>query len=646
MGAPLPLGLFLFDSKAEQATMFLAFGLSLSLFGLTIIEAMPASAQSLFSHQGTLSFAYWIALWLLSIHIVFVVPSLVGASVAMSFGHYFCCTTSSTKSDSKKYPIFDWRKLPWWIRFAWSLGFGLVFIVFNNIFYNGLFWCCSGRRRRNSVDLSVLPVRDESMIRSPSGEIHDDPSSALSPNNNNRSSIGSSIGSSSPKTNQHHFFPNQHIPSRLRLFAVLGGACGIISVLGILSMIGPLVVQPPTSTEHEITMLSLIVSWICAVGLLISSILNGFGSVSLPYTTLSGLFLQQVRPDYVTKLEAELRSVQKTLTKKRTMLKELKVEITTLNPSRASNRSLLAGSSNNNFSMSALLMQNSAHGFSELGDELKNRRQILQTEISFIEDLVRETTFDLEELKYSQNTAAATRTSIGKTKSYVGIVFSVILLARLFNAGFSIFRSYGTLLNTDYALHHHKKTRSDIVTTTLIWLTGHNYFSYNQYNTLSQMVSLILSAVLSFTQVRNFLRNATIVHRRLSGFYKKYFCGDDTTTNGMGSLTKDNSDQKRSINFIWQIISGFLGCYSMACIVLIKMMLPERFSMAFSMALDETSIFTIHSSIVNTVFFSSAVLSAAIFGMLLGIQRQNILKHADILSPKGSNVMSAALPDV
>ena len=627
MGTPLSLGLFLFDSKAEQATMFLALGLSLSLFGLTIIEATPTSAQSLFSNQGTLSFAYWISLWLLSIHTVLIVPSLVGASAAMSFGHYLCCTSSSTKSDRKKYPLFDWRKLPWWIRFAWSLGFGFVFVVFKNIFYNGLSCCFAGRQRQNSVDSSVLPLRDESMIRSPSGEIHDDPSLALS-----------------PKTNQHQYSPNQYISRRLRLFVVLGGTCGIVSVLGILSTIGPLIVQPPK--ENETTILSLIVSWICAVGLLISSILNGFGSVSLPYTTLSGLFLQQVRPDYIIKLEAELRSIHETLAKKRTMLKELKVEIPTLNPSRASNRSSLTGSSNNTFSMPSLLKQNSFNGFSELGDELKNRRQILQTEIGFMEDLVRETTFDLEELKYTQMTAAAARTSIGKTKSYVGIVFSLILLVRLFNAGFSICRSYGTLLNTDYALHHHKKSHSDIVTTTLLWLTGHNYFSYNQYNTISQMVSLVLSAVLSFTQVRTFLRTATVVHRRLSGFYKTCFCGSDTT-NGMGSFSKTNhSDQKQSVNILWPVISGFLGCYSLACIVLIKMMLPERFSVAFSMALNETGIFTIHSSIVNTVFFSSAVLSTAIFGMLLGIQRQNILNHAVLLSQRGSNDMSAALPDV
>jgi len=618
----LPRLFFGSTTVVDQATLFLALGNSCSLFILTIIEALPTFSQPLFPQQFNTSYLYRTVLWLLSIHTIFVVPSLIGSSLATSFGHRICDSmTSLTKSsfdfdrDNKKYPILNWRQ-PWFLRFT------LTFfrIVLKNIFYNGLLYCCRSDRRNSIAKVSsatkVLPVHDDSKIRTTTGEIINNPLSTISPRNNNE--------------------------SRQRLLTAFGGICGILTVVKILSMIGPLVVQP---MQNETTILSIIVSWICALGLLISSILNGFGSVLLPYTYLSGLFLQRVRPDYIIKLEAELRSIEENLVKKRTMLRELKVEVSTLSPLGASSRSSLTGTSNYTFSkgakyvMSSLLMQNNANSLSELSDELKNRRQILQTEIVFMEDLFRETTFDLEELKYTQTLAAASRTSIGKIKSSVGIVFSFILMVRLLNAGFSIWRSYDTLFNTEYALHRHKKSQSDIVTTTLMWLAGHKYVSQNQYNMLSQLISLLLSSLLSFTQIRTILRTVNIIHRRLSGFYKKIYCSHDVA-NDTGSLMIDHSDQKGSLSFIWQIIASFIGCYSLACTVLIKMMLPEKFSVAFLTALDETGIFTIHSSLVNMVFFSSSIISTAILGMLLGIQRQNILRHASM------NDKICSLPDV
>lgn len=248
-----------------------------------------------------------------------------------------------------------------------------------------------------------------------------------------------------------------------------------------------------------------------------------------------------------------------------------------------------------------------------------NRRQILQTEIDFLEELVRETSLDIEEMKYSQSMAAAARTSTGRVKSWIGMVSSAILLVRLINAGFSIWTS--TARNVDTM---HKTARNDVVTTMLLLLTGRDYISHNRYMMLSQMVSLGLTAILSFSQVRMFLRTVAVVNRRLGTFWKKFWCGPDSSTfhGHNGSLAHS------AVSFHSQVIAGFLGCYSVACIVLIKMMLPAKFSESFSAALGEPDIFTIHVAMVNLVFFSSAVVSTTILGMLLGIQRQNNLRHA------------------
>jgi len=481
----------------------------------------------------------------------------------------------------------------------------------------------------------VMTVHDEDMLMvqksSSSGDL-EMPCSSVSPNNNNNTN--------GIQTSLQHYYQ-----TRRGLWIALGGLVGIGTTVLLLSSVGPMVVNIQPPTENETTILSKIVSWLCAVGLLLSSLLNGFGSVSLPFTYLSGMFLKQVRPETITKLSAELRSMQDALAKKRSMLKELTVEVsthqarvsgTTLSRSSASSASNKGCFGKNTSTTPSFMMQNNNNtfGFSDLKEELKNRRNILQTEIDFLEDLVRETSLDIEELKYSQSMAAAARTSIGKLKSWIGILFSIILLVRLLNAGFSIWRSHAW--NTDVL---HKKSHNDIVTTTLLWLAGRNYVSHKRYNMLSQMVSLALTAVLSFTQVRTFLRTVTFVNRRLSRFYKNCYCGSSCTGSSGNSGSSIDRDMGNlalcNVSFHSQMIAGFLGCYSLACIVLIKMMLPEEFTVAFSRALGDTGMFTIHASAVNLVFFSSAVVSTSILGMLLGIQRQNNLRHAGSSSEKG-----------
>ena len=609
-------------SKVDRVVIFIAFGLSLSLFGLTILEEIPISTQTLLSHQWTLAFAYRITLWLLSIYILFVVPFVVGASAVDSLTHVFSSTISST---TKLSSLFHVTKRSRWVGFMLRSGLGLIFIILKKVFYKGLSWCCWPGRQ----DVA------EEIVRSPSKDVYDNSPPVILVTNAKNWTVNSLSSTSKSRD-----YSSYLLTSRQQVFGAIGGILGISLASEIFRMIGPLVVELPST--HETSILFLIVSRICALGLLISSILNGFGSVSLPFTTIYGLSLQ-VRPEYIAKLENDLKRISEILSKKQNELKE---DIPALNSLRSTNQSTMQGYSGNIFSKSSLLSQNkNSCGFSDLGLELRKRRQKLVIEIRFIEDLVRETALDLEELKYSQMTAAATRTTIGKIKSCIGLGFSIILLVRLFAAGYFIFRICSTSLNTDYTSHLHRKSRSDVVTSILIWIAGRRHVSNNQYNMLSQMVSLALSAVLSFTQVTNFFRTLTSVHRQLSRFHKKKNCVQYKNI-WMMPLSKSYADKQSNINILWHITSALLGCYSVACIILIKMMLPERFSIAFTMALDETSIFTIHNFTPNTIFFSTAILTSAIFGMLLGIQRQNISKHAKLLSQKEFIITSFSLPDV
>ena len=55
-------------------------------------------------------------------------------------------------------------------------------------------------------------------------------------------------------------------------------------------------------------------------------------------------------------------------------------------------------------------------------------------------------------------------------------------------------------------------------------------------------------------------------------------------------------------------------------------MLPEEYCLGFSEALGTIDIFTVRQSTVDVTYAFSALLSAAILGMLFGIQRQNTFR--------------------
>ena len=150
---------------------------------------------------------------------------------------------------------------------------------------------------------------------------------------------------------------------------------------------------------------------------------------------------------------------------------------------------------------------------------------------------------------------------------------------------------------------------------------------------LSQVVSLGLTAILTFTQARTFFRVMSVVHRRLTRVYQHFYCGKSrdyslsvSTETLIGTAAARTSGGLMSTLFS-QVLAGATGSYFLSCIVLMKMMLPDAFCQDFAIAMGGTNVFSIQASIVNTVFACSAGASLSILGMLFGIQRQNTLRH-------------------
>lgn len=540
-----------YQTRIERMTKTAAFFLSLGLFSLSLTEAVPSS-WLIFLSPTTIASAYCILLWCLAIFLLIILPAMAGNSLVENI------STSILKifridKDSHKYLFFDWtRSCPWYIRFSG----GFIKILVKSLWRMCKKLLSACRRSRRSETILVLTA----------------------------SSSNSNLSMTTPKKETYNGKNATNY-----LFSILGGLGGILTVFIMVRSLGPLLVETPTDKSH----LSIIVSWLCSVGLLISSFMNGFGSVSMPHSCLTGLFLKPVKPEVIQKLKEERARVHKSLQSRRYNLQETTFAISGQQPGFP-------------------------RKFSDIGEGLSHKKSLIQSEIRFLEDLLNEMDDDIEELRDSQIIAAEARTTLGKFKSYIGVIFSIILLVRLFSAGKIIIKSYTS--NVD----QHKVAQGDIVTTILLWLTGHNLVSPQKYAMFSQMVSILLSVFLSFSQIRTFLKTIDSINRRLNAFYQKFLC----TGNSKGKKTGQGQQGVSLYGGIVGVVATFVGCsYSLSCIVLIKMMVPEEFCEGFSTALGGLDVFSIHTSFVNTAFVGSSAVTAITLGMLFGIQRQNNFRH-------------------
>ena len=550
---------------------------------------------------------YYLVLWALSVVILFIFPSLAGASLADSFRDIFCRKPSDSNTsggdgeDDKRKKNFSrwkqfWKKSPWWIRFSC----GLVAIVIRNMWRLTRTLCLAGVGRRPLSSATIPNNLDLSWARSHSNDELDLRRVESGGNEYQGPTSPITMSKSSKQSD--------------RPWMIFGGLIGVVSVLAAVGSIGPMVVH-----TNGNTLLSILVSWLCAVGLLISSLLNGFGSVSMPYSCLAGLYLAPVRPEAIVKLEVELQSVREVMVKKRTELRELTLTVKTGGGLSASGTSSSSKSSSSRWN------------FGKIGGEMGTRRQVLQTELEFLNNLCQDMMADIEELRYSHVMSSAARTTSGKLRSLVGMAFSIILLIRLGSAVTSIW--YSESLDKATTRNQHKVAHGDIITKVIVWLSGHHLVSQKDLNMLSQVVSLGLTAILTFTQARTFFRVMSVVHRRLTRVYQHFYCGKSrdyslsvSTETLIGTAAARTSGGLMSTLFS-QVLAGATGSYFLSCIVLMKMMLPDAFCQDFAIAMGGTNVFSIQASIVNTVFACSAGASLSILGMLFGIQRQNTLRH-------------------
>ena len=384
----------------------------------------------------------------------------------------------------------------------------------------------------------------------------------------------------------------------LRFSTFLAGGClGIAAVFCGLGFLGPWVVRTSQSTP----LLTVAISWLTATGLMISACINGFASVSLPHSCLAGMYLQPIRPEAMAKVEGDIAKAKASLLERRKQLTGERLHVA-----------------------NASLNGSNKTSFTDLGEEINLRRKNLQKEIEFLETLVDEMKDELSEMKETQIMAQNARTPVGRLKQWIGLVFSVVLLVRLFFAVTFIWKhDHGGLKGNE--------GKSDPITIILLWLIGHDYARQQDYNTLSQLISVVLTAFLSLSQVRTFWRIVHAVDRKVHHM----FCSKTPFSLGReNGTTVGKTAPHLSSNLYNYLLASLMTCYFLSCLVLTKLMLPIDYRVAFAGALGDENgfagdrrLFRVRSYAVNSAFAFSAVVSAFVLGIVLGIQRQNSVRH-------------------
>ena len=252
----------------------------------------------------------------------------------------------------------------------------------------------------------------------------------------------------------------------------------------------------------------------------------------------------------------------------------------------------------------------------------------LQAEATFLQGLILELEQDVREMKQSQHLAAKARTRMGRLRSYAGVVFSIVLLARLVS-------SFSQVLGL--ARGSSTRPKMDVVTLLITWLTGSRVVTREDADAWFNLISLSLTALLSVSQIRTLLWTVGAVQSRLLRLCRCCLLTPESaqiTVLNMSSpsrprkLSHPPEDSTMTLTdgeyVVHQLLASLIGCYCLACVVLTKLMLPPDYRVSFSTVATD---FAIRNETIQAVYLGTAGLTLGTLGVLLSIQRQHVHRY-------------------
>mmetsp|Transcript_29684 Transcript_29684/g.59669 ORF Transcript_29684/g.59669 Transcript_29684/m.59669 type:complete len:601 (+) Transcript_29684:139-1941(+) len=553
--------------RAAHHLFQLCLFLSLLLFSLAILEAAPLSWMVLIYRSTILIYWYRIILWLICVLLLIIHPICLAFAIRQkAISTSSSGMSSSPSSSSLLAQVNSWSRVAIIVQLLWTVI---------RFFFVAIVW----RFLLRKIIRMILPVDYDST---------DDTENDV--NNNNNRARGEGGMARQQNWKQHCSF------SAIALSSIL--VCLTFVSLGAMRTL----VTRTSNTEDEYTsteatqqsssLMKSMVTMICSFGLIVASILNGFGSSSLPHSNLVGIFLKPTPSTTLTKAENDCYYANSQLEEKECLLSDIM-------QSAANN-----GRSSSSSSFTSSLPTINAE---------KKKIQQLQDEVMFLSYLVNDMNDDIHEMKQSQHLALRARTIIGRIRVVFGVILSIVLVVRVVLASKSL-----SLLFQDQ--QETLQSPRDPVTSILLWLIGNNIVSEDQYNDLAQGTSLVLAGMLSTSQVRSFLRVINALGRKLNRMFGK----------SCGALHAGKAGHFAASSVANILASYVMGSYFLSCVVLVKMNLPVAYRASFSSAVgyhEETKDFDFNTVFLNVVFFAASVTSALILALLFGVQRNHSTRY-------------------
>jgi Abscisic acid G-protein coupled receptor/The Golgi pH Regulator (GPHR) Family N-terminal len=601
----------------------IAVGLSGLLFALNLLELLPPSwflwIQSSDAvdvnrrfYGFTLTEAYRIVLWSMAIHCVTIIPSAMGIHLAFYLTERWKCLNS--KGADKDHPSDDdadekkkrsfLRNRPaaqhWTIRFGTAVLSNTVLVLVRIVH-----------------SYALRPVITLCWKSSSCGKEKTLPRTLSSDSVHSQRRIG---GSNCPNV---YVWLRGSLDPTVRRCVLWGCAGGMITACLMFMWISPFVIDSGNIKSKGV--LTLVISWLCAVGILLSTLLNGFGCVSLPYSCMAGFFLNPIPEKAIANAEQELEQLKSDWKNK---MQELESPDTSVS---------LGGSSAISPPKRYFSWRLTRREFSDMGDAVRRRKATAMSQMEFLNTLIEEMSANVEEMRHVQMISLQARTRMGRIKSWMGVFFSLILLSRLYAALSNVGHHFIFVGLSSPQGREGVEANVDPISRILLFLSGHQFMTTEGMHNLSQCISLILSAVLSVSQIKVFLRVMTSIQQRVQHFYRRrWYC----RSCGSRDLQEESNmrGDKHHLWFLSHPLSLFLCCYSVACTVLTKMMLPPEYRTQFSRALYEDTehqahptVLTIRTDTVDLTYSCTALVSGLILAILLSILRSNVRRYNAVM---------------
>jgi len=322
------------------------------------------------------------------------------------------------------------------------------------------------------------------------------------------------------------------------------------------------------------------------LGLLLCTTIDGIGSVLLPSKYISGIFFHSIKEHDIKQMEDEHRQLCR-------WYKELTVEeektcefhFHKFSIGKDAIRSKASCSEPNRLFGSNIIyripfVSNISHAQS------LNRECIIPNDARILQALIQDLENDILETKEIRQMRLDSQTLTGKLKVACGLMLSAILILRVIMALKVILPSQRKYSDS--------YRRQDPISTILLWFMGQSIISKDDYATLSEVISLVLSVFLSSSQIRTFLRliNTLMNNCKRESENSREFLFDEISVNARG-------------DFILMAAAFMMGCYFLSCVTLIKRSLPVQFNNAFFESIGNHRLELSSRSISITFTFSS-----------------------------------------